>query len=565
MQPRYTSISKCGSIVSVVIFLFFTAVLFSGCTKKFESYNTNNNQLNNIQSVVLTPTALNNMENAIFGLGDGYQTQQNLGPDLWCGYATSTDFNNKQENTLFYNLTPWSGNSWGNAYTNELAYMKKMLQSDILTSAPEVYAVGLIIKVEAIDRLTDKFGPLPYSKAGSVLINTPYDDQQTIYTTFFSQLDSALNLLNTFLSLPAQQQINRLGPSDIMLSGNYKQWVKFANSLRLRLAMHISKVDPATAKSQGEKALSDPGGLLTTPGYLTGDDVALNGYTTLNLIVRGYSKDCQINATIATYLTGYNDPRTTVYMLPADTADAGGGRAPASVVGKMVGERVGINVSNAVGQYYGLSDYNWNVSGVAAATYMYAMTAAEVWFLKAEAALRGWNGAGNASDDYNMGIQTSMKQWGVDTMATGGAAVINNYMNDGTSTQSNYVDPITPAYSIDAMSTITVKWDDGASKEQMLERIITQKWLAMFPEGMEAWTEYRRTGYPKIFPIAINQSNAGNGGPISTDVQIRRIPYLSTGEYQTDPVSVADAVKNFLGGADNGGTRLWWDTGGSNF
>ena len=555
---------KCHLLIYTVL-LACLAVMVS-CTKNFESYNTDPNKLNNDQSALLAPTAINNMQRAIFGLGDGYQTQQNLGPDIWCGYSTSTKFNNNQGNTLFYNLSPWTGSSFGAAYTNTIAYVRKMIQSNIMATAPEVYAVALIVQVEAMHRITDKFGPIPYSKAGTVLINTPYDDQKTVYNTFFSQLDTALNLLNNFYQLPAQQQINRLGFSDLMLAGNYKQWIKYANSLRLRLAMHIAKVDPATAKLQGEKALADPGGVLTNPGYPNGDDIAIkDAGIGLYVIVVSYTEDCQINATLATYLTGYKDPRTAVYTVPADTAGRpGGGKAPAAVVGKTIGERAGISIGNAYDQYHGLAGYNYKTAGVAANTYMYAMTAAEVWFLKAEAALRGWTGAGDAGTNYNTGIQTSMKQWHIDTQATG-PAMINDYLNNSTNTQSDYVDPINPAYNIKAMSKATIKWNEGADKEQKLEQIITQKWLAIFPEGMEAWTEYRRTGYPKIFPIAINQSNSGNGGPVSTDIQIRRIPFLSTGEYTNNPESLPDAVKSFLGGADNGSTRLWWDTGGPNF
>jgi hypothetical protein len=86
-----------------------------------------------------------------------------------------------------------------------------------------------------------------------------------------------------------------------------------------------------------------------------------------------------------------------------------------------------------------------------------------------------------------------------------------------------------------------------------MERIITQKWIAMFPEGQEAWTEYRRTGYPKLFPVVNNNS----GGTISTDVQIRRLPFPQN-EYNTNATEVNKAIQ-LLGGADNGGTRLWWD------
>ena len=109
------------------------------------------------------------------------------------------------------------------------------------------------------------------------------------------------------------------------------------------------------------------------------------------------------------------------------------------------------------------------------------------------------------------------------------------------------------------MSNITIAWDGGSTNEENLERIITQKWIAMFPEGQEAWSEFRRTGYPKIFPVVSNQS----AGDVDTDIQIRRIPFVDS-ELSTNPEGVANAT-TLLGGPDNAGTRLWWDTGGPNF
>ena len=181
---------------------------------------------------------------------------------------------------------------------------------------------------------------------------------------------------------------------------------------------------------------------------------------------------------------------------------------------------------------------------------MILMNAAEVWFLRSEAALRGWT-TESAQSDYETGITTSFAQWGVP---------VGNYLSDNTSTEANYVDPLTPQAgvpnaSINAMSTITIAWNSAATNEQNLERIITQKWLANFPSGgWESWTEYRRTGYPRLFPVVVNNS----GGTISTALQIRRIAYPSS-EYTNNTAGVKGGV-SLLGGPDNGGTPVWWDT-----
>ena len=178
------------------------------------------------------------------------------------------------------------------------------------------------------------------------------------------------------------------------------------------------------------------------------------------------------------------------------------------------------------------------------------MCAAEVWFLKAEAALRGWTGAGEAQSNYEKGIQVSMQQWGVSGSA---------YLNNDSSIQAAYADSKNIANNSPAVSSITIKWNAGATNEQMLERIMTQKWIAMFPEGQEAWTEFRRTGYPKLFTVVNNKSN----GTIDTQIQVRRLAYPQN-EYNTNGTAVQNAVQ-LLGGKDNGGTRVWWDVNKSNF
>ena len=100
--------------------------------------------------------------------------------------------------------------------------------------------------------------------------------------------------------------------------------------------------------------------------------------------------------------------------------------------------------------------------------------------------------------------------------------------------------------------------EEDADIETKLEKIITQKWLACWPESYEAWAEQRRTGYPKLFKV---QSNTGK--VIDTDIMIRRLPF-STDAATADPAQYATLTEK-LGGADNGATRLWWDTGKNSF
>lgn len=100
------------------------------------------------------------------------------------------------------------------------------------------------------------------------------------------------------------------------------------------------------------------------------------------------------------------------------------------------------------------------------------------------------------------------------------------------------------------------KWNPADDKEIKLEKIITQKWIALFPEGCEAWAEQRRTGYPRLFPVRFNHSR---NGCIDTETMVRRLNFPGT--LQTEDREQYLALVEALGGSDHGGTRLWWDTG----
>ena len=173
------------------------------------------------------------------------------------------------------------------------------------------------------------------------------------------------------------------------------------------------------------------------------------------------------------------------------------------------------------------------------------MTSAEIWFLRAEAALRGWSNE-SVKDCYERGVKASFAQWG--------AAGAETYL-ESEKKPADYIDAFKAENNVKAVNTLTPKWDDAASNEDKLGRIITQKWLAMYPEGGEAWAEQRRTGYPKLFPVLVNQSE----GTVDTGIGPRRLNFF-VGIKTTNPEQYTQLV-NALGGADNCGTRLWWDIG----
>jgi len=520
------------------ILIAIVPILLGGCTKNFDNLNTDPSGITNAE---LLPDFNNiglyypGIQQHIFGEEGDYQLTQNLNSDCYAGYYMSPDpFRGNINNQSYALVDGWNSDVYNMAYGQVMGPINTIAKKGTRTAYPHFWAVALILQVQAMSRVTDYYGPIPYSKVGQGA-TTPYDSQQAVYNSFFAQLDTAVTNLHAYVT--ANPGLTPFGKFDMVYAGSYPEWIKYANSLRLRLAMHIVNIDPTTAKTQALKAIADPGGLIA----INSDNAQLSGYGYHSPIwwVGTSWTDLACGASLTSYLNGYNDPRTSKMVAPATS--------PASIAGQYVGIRAGTPVGGKP-MYSGYSTPNFSV--IQEYTPMILMNAAEVWFLRSEAALRGWT-TESAQTDYETGISTSMAQWG---------APIGSYLSDKTSTQADYVDPQTPSAgvanaSIKAMSTITIAWDNTATNEQNLERIITQKWIADFPSGgWESWTEYRRTGYPRLFPVVVNNS----GGTISTALQIRRIQYPS-GEYTSNPSGVQGGV-SLLGGPDNGGTPVWWDT-----
>ena len=513
-------------------------IVLAGCTKKFDQYNTNptqatNNDLNNdfVGLGVFIPQMEQNVVVADPQAGVApYQTIQNLNADIFSGYnGTPTAFSGGSSNSQYNINGSWSNKAFENPYNNIMSAWLQVRTRAV--KQPDFYALANIIKVAGMHRVTDIFGPIPYSQYGVGGFEVGYDSQQAIYSSFFSELDSAIATLTSYVlanpgATPAQNY-------DLIYQGNYVEWIKFANSLKLRLAMHIVYADPALAQSEAESAVSNSYGVMTanTDNAFLSSSATIVVYNPLYTIDVGFG-DIRMGAVLGSFLTGYNDPRTASYMLPAP-----------GFPGAYIGVRTGIDLSQ--GNYRQMSGINFQLN-----TPIQWMTAAEVYFLRAEGALRGWNMGGTAQSFYQQGIQTSFSQYS--------ASGVAGYMANATSTAAPYTDPYNSKNNIPAgnpnLSTITIQWDNSAGFETNLEQIITQKYIAMFPNGQEAWTEFRRTRYPRIWPVVENLSN----GAISTQIQIRRLPYPPD-EYNNNNKFVTQAASALLGGPDNGGTKLWWD------
>ncbi|HEY8938247.1 MAG TPA: RagB/SusD family nutrient uptake outer membrane protein [Cyclobacteriaceae bacterium] len=523
-----------------IIPLLGIMMLLTNCTGKFEEINTDPYGIysksleGNFNNVGLP---FKQIQLSIYFNDPAWNTQlqQNLIADVYSGYMMPpTPFAGNVNNMTYALVGGWNTYPWDDAYDG---VMKPVANIEPLAKDKynDFYAWSLILKVEAMHRVTDIYGPIIYSKFGTTNADgsTDYDSQHDVYYAFFDELEKAITLLTPYAEQESTYASLPFAPFDLAYNGSYTKWVKFANTLRLRLAIRISDVDPDKAKLEGEKALSHSIGLLTT----NDQNLLISIATThpLNVINNSWG-DIRMGAPMESILNGYSDPRVTKYFVPA---------IDPLVAGEYKGIRQGINI-DAKARYVGYSQLETFPSQIQ------LMTSAEAWFLKAEAAVKGWSGAGDAKTNYETGVKNSFDQNGV-----GG---VDAYLADNVKTAAEYLDPeaITPGENdvltgSPYLSTITVQWDNAATDAIKLEKIITQKWIAMYPEGQEAWSEFRRTGYPKLFPVVVNKS----GGEISTTDFIKRIRF-SANEYSTNPNGVEKAL-TLLGGPDTGGTPLWWD------
>ena len=502
------------------------ALGLGSCTENYEDYNRNPSgvskeemeqggysliaAMNNLESwIIPTDVNTNQFTECLFGGSyGGYIADSNPGfaGKNFAQYSPENGWNR----VMFKDIIPKAF-----IYSNEVKNV---------TDDPVPLAVAQIIKVSIMQRVTDAYGPVPYSKVGADgQITAAYDGVEDIYTTMLSELEQAVNTLT-------ENRTNDFSAkADRIFGGNVEKWIKFANSLRLRMAMRISNVAPDKAKTVAEAAVNHEVGVMT--GNDDDAELTLSSTNPFEVVMYEYNGgDSRVSGDITSYMNGYKDPRRAAMFTPAEFE---------GYTDQFIGIRSGISIPD------GKIAHQYSNYKVATDSKLIIMNAAEVAFLRAEGALRGWNMGGTAKQFYEQGVSLSFEQWGVS-----GA---DSYLADNASTPAKYTDPAGSNNYTGTTSTVTIAWDDAASFETNLERIITQKWIANFPLGQEAWAEIRRTGYPKLMPVVVNNS----GGVVNSERGPRRLAYPQE-ERLNNQENYQQAVSTLLGGPDNMATDLWW-------
>lgn len=358
----------------------------------------------------------------------------------------------------------------------------------------------------------------------------------------FADLKSAIEVLEPMAESGARIMANY----DIVYGGDTQKWVKYANSLMLRLAMRLKYCAPDLAKQWATYAYGND---ITRLMNLKDDEAQVSkgaGYVFVNNInhcARSYAETAMCTSMFA-YMNGYKDPRMSKYFTEAQQIESTK-QIPAWAIDGYDGKKyapVPPGTASGAKTFEGRSMPNFTAD-----TPTYWMRTSEVYFLLAEAALE-WSEFGSAADWYRKGIETSFEENGL------AASAAASYINNENKPQAVSVNVGYVRYSASAPTQATVQFDNS-SKEAALEKIMIQKWIALYPNGMEAWTEWRKTGYPKLNPVHVNNSPDG----ATKETGIRRMVYpKSFSQSAEDAENYQEALQK-LGGADKSVTKLWWD------
>jgi len=547
-----------------LLFVVF-AGLISACTNGFEDMNKNPNALNNPTPELLLNASLRGTMN--FYGGDFNRAVMFNYTQMFVGFQGRFQRYSEEPSTLI--------NYWRNAYVQSLMPVQNIIAT--YGSEPGYENRVLMAKIwkcYLLSQITAIWGPIPYESGLDGSIKSPYNREQDIYYMLFDDLEAAADGLDpdgdvfaTDVILPAAS-----GKSDIL------KWKRFANSLRLRLAMRISNPapngDPVKAQAVVESVFADEAATMqsdddTVAGRWGGVISAEGGDYNPLYYYAVYEKSKNIGTlpafgeTACYYMKPYGDPRLAVYAQPVvekktsdgtvpvhagayfgDTASYGGygGESGLSYPGENVHSKLTREDYSPIGEWFLRPD----------AEFVF-LSYAECCFLKAEARLRGWGAASakTARDYYEEGIRSSMAHYGIGSdeteayLATPGIAwgtATKTTDDDGADISARFMDWLQICNSI-------------VGQNDFQRQIVMQHWLALPNQGLDAWTLMRRTQILQFEPCF-----SGYEG------YYKYLPYrlkYPTSEVQYNTTECEKAFDQYLSprGGFSGNdmyVKLWW-------
>ncbi|MEO7218446.1 MAG: SusD/RagB family nutrient-binding outer membrane lipoprotein [Gemmatimonadaceae bacterium] len=478
------------------------ALLASGCDNSgLTDINKNPNAPGSVQPQFLFPNAVTDVVGRARGGGFDLTLTS-----LWAQHLAMDRFTDED----IYSVRPDNINGyWSGFYAGGLQDLATILGQNTPADKPNLVSPALVMKSWTYGVMTDMWGDIPYSEANSSDPTKPpkYDAQKDIYNGILADLKAANDM--------AVVGGSTYGTADVIYNGDITKWKKFANSLRLRYALRLSKADPATAQTQVAAAIAagvftsnGDNALLRWPGDGTNNSPIYQNFVTRD---DQHMSQTLVNTLKSLYISigptpadTVFDPRLAVYADPIVSS-------PSKPL--YVGAPNGLQDDDAIA----IGITNTSRVGVAyrqKTTPSILMQYSEVLFDQAEAAARGW-APGDAASLYNQAIQASMQYNGISDALT-----------------AQYVASPRVVYS----------------PATGLQQIALQRWIALFSEGTEAYSSWRRTGVPDLQP--------GPAAITSPHIVARRLTY-PVSEQSFNNAALQAAI-----GAQGGAllsSRVWWD------
>ncbi len=458
------------------------------CTKDITKYNAQTKA-----PAVAPPSTL--FSNAVRNLVDGLAStnvNRNVYRLVVQHWATTT-YQDEPNYDFYTRGIPQAW--WGRMYRDVLVDLKEAkrlipLDNSIVDEnvRKNQIAIADIMQVYTYTVLVNTFGNVPYSEALNPGILFPkYDDAKSIYDSLFVRLDADIAALN-----PAVAGFS--AGSDLVYAGSVASWVKFANSFKIRMAMTIVDVDAAKAKTAVEQADAKAFQSAADNASFAYQRVTPNTNPLWVDLIQSNRQDFVAANTLVNKLKELSDPRLSMYFKP----NSGG-----------------VYVGGTVGSNNTFSDYAKFSDKVAAMDFpALLLDFPEIEFYRAEAIERGFALTETAEKHYNNAIKASLVYWGVAAADTGA-----------------YLRRPDVAYQTAA----------GTYKQ----KIGTQKWIALYNRGYEAWTEYRRLDYPVLTAPATAKSGFPNRFSYPTNEQT-----LNNANYKEAAAKV---------GGDKVESKVFWD------
>ena len=483
------------SIINKVFLFLIPVCMAVACTKKFEDLNRDPTRPTDATPETLITGAEKSASDAIYNNFVNGRVGM-----LYAQYWAQT----QNESASQYLLDESSNNTLWNLYSNALTNLDGIVQ--LRNANPEAVsaneaAIANVLSVWIYQVLTDAYGNIPYSQALKGLNNftSTYDDAATIYDSLLLRLDAQIAAFDT--------AGGNFASGEKIYNGDVSKWRKLANSLKLRIGIRMADAEPEKARGVVEAAIA--GGVITS-----NDDNALFPYLAAvpdqfpfnEQSGTGTPNDYVMSATLVNFMDSLADPRLPVYARPA--------REDSVIRGKVYGLGEFGNDFTFY-SYPGTKPYSPTFPGI-------IMLKSEVDFALAEAAARGFTTGDSAAGHYANGIRSSMNFWGItDT------AVINAYMAK--------------------VPYIEADWKNC---------IGTQKWLALYMQGLQSWFERTRLKFTKPGgePLFVTPGNILD--PSVTEGVPYRLTYpITEGNINKDNY---DAAGQAIGG-NTKGTKLWWN------